>query len=583
MLDPGVAFAIAIRSEGGEEITRPVEGELLIGRGKDCGLSIPDQRLSRQHARLFVAEGQLYIEDLGGPNGTTVNDAPVTGRSVLAPGDVIALGKSRLTVMTAAGTAPSKRLVHRASGAVKPQVVKPIADLLAPVLGGMSAAEYFLSLGIGDDNTLLPARADTLESILRRTRDFAVLHEVTKAVQSESDGRQLLERVLALVLEVTQCERGFAALLDEAGDLELQAVHTIRGPSEGNVALSTTIAEHVLDRGLGVICSDASADERFRDAASIMLSDARSLMAVPILVHNRVLGIIQIESSHLGRKFDERALDLLSMVASSVGAAVDNLRQLERRARTIRELEDAQAQLLSTQERLVATEQLAAIGRLAAGIAHEVRNHLSPFTLASMIAQKHPDDVQLQEATEMMRETEQHILDLVNQVRNFASGAESSQQLSRHDMSDVVQAVLRFLRYDEAMRRVPVTYETSGRSLVRLDPRSFRQVLINLIRNAAHALPERDGRITVRVFAEREKVIVEVTDNGHGIPPEVAARIFEPFFSTKGEAGLGLGLDISQKIVGDHGGVLSFVSAVGTGTTFRIELPEWLDDATDPT
>jgi len=578
-----VAFAIAIRSEGGEEITRPVEGELLIGRGKDCGLSIPDQRLSRQHARLFVAEGQLYIEDLGGPNGTTVNDAPVTGRSVLAPGDVIALGKSRLTVMTAAGTAPSKRLVHRASGAVKPQVVKPIADLLAPVLGGMSAAEYFLSLGIGDDNTLLPARADTLESILRRTRDFAVLHEVTKAVQSESDGRQLLERVLALVLEVTQCERGFAALLDEAGDLELQAVHTIRGPSEGNVALSTTIAEHVLDRGLGVICSDASADERFRDAASIMLSDARSLMAVPILVHNRVLGIIQIESSHLGRKFDERALDLLSMVASSVGAAVDNLRQLERRARTIRELEDAQAQLLSTQERLVATEQLAAIGRLAAGIAHEVRNHLSPFTLASMIAQKHPDDVQLQEATEMMREAEQHILDLVNQVRNFASGAESSQQLSRHDMSDVVQAVLRFLRYDEAMRRVPVTYETSGRSLVRLDPRSFRQVLINLIRNAAHALPERDGRITVRVFAEREKVIVEVTDNGHGIPPEVAARIFEPFFSTKGEAGLGLGLDISQKIVGDHGGVLSFVSAVGTGTTFRIELPEWLDDATDPT
>lgn len=577
-----MAFAISIRTEGAEETTRTVDGELLIGRAKECSLSIADQRLSRQHARLYEKGGQLYVQDLGGPNGTTVDDAPIHGVAPLSSGSVVGLGKTRITVV-GTGSGRLRRTVHREATGTAPALVKPIADVLAPVLGGMRAAEYFLSLGLGED-TLLSARADTLESILRRTRDFAVLHEVSKAVQSETDGRVMLERVLALILDVTQCERGFAALLDEAGELELEVVHTSRGPSEGRAVVSHTVAEHVLDRGLAVICADAAADERFRDAASILLSETRSLMAVPIVVNGRVLGIIQIDSSHLGRPFDERDLDLLSMVASSVGVALANLRLLERRERTIRELETAQAQLVATQERLVASEQLAAIGRLAAGIAHEVRNHLSPFTLASMIAQKHPEDAQLQEATEMMREAEQHILELVNQVRNFASGSESSRERAPHDLTEVVQAVLRFLRYDSFMRKVRVELESSGRVMVSIDPRSFRQVLINLIRNAAQALPDKGGHIEVRVHADfiDDRARVEVIDNGHGIAPEVAERIFEPFFSTKGEAGMGLGLDISRKIVIDHGGTLSFTSASGQGTTFTVELPLWIDDATDP-
>ncbi len=580
-----MGHAISIRTEGADETTRAVEGELLIGRSKDCTISIADQRLSRHHAKLFVREGRLYVEDLGGPNGSTVNDAPIKGVVVLAPGDVLGVGKSRITVLSAA-PAGKKRLARVAHDPVradlpKPDLVKPIADVLAPVLGGMPAAQYFLSLGIADD-TLLASRADTLESILRRTRDFAVLHEVSKAIQSERDGPAMLQRVLALVLEVTRCERGFAALLDETGHLELEAVYTGAGAGEGAAVLSQTVAEHVLDRGLGVIISDATADERFRDAASLLLSNTRSLLAVPIVVQARVLGIIQIESSHLARRFDERDLDLLSMVASSLGVALDNLRLLETRARTIRELEAAQAQLVATQQRLVETEQLAVIGRLAAGIAHEVRNHLSPFTLASMIAEKHPGDAQLQEVTEMMREAEQHILDLVNQVRAFASGAESSAERVPLDVTEVATSVLRFLRYDAGLRKVALTLDSEGRRLVRLDPRSFRQVLINLIRNAADALPAREGKVVVRVHGERGQVQVEVIDDGVGITPEVAERIFQPFFSTKGEQGLGLGLDISRKIVIDHGGELDFETELGVGTTFRIRLPEWEDDATDP-
>ncbi|MCK6549161.1 ATP-binding protein [Myxococcota bacterium] len=573
-----MGHAIRVSFEGAEDRTIEIERELVVGRSKDCGLSIADQRLSRQHARFYVEGGRLCVQDLGGPNGTTVNQRSLKGSTPLAAGDVVGLGKTKITVVAGDATR-AKRFVRRtAEETHAPSLVKPVSDVLAPVLGTMRAEDYFRSLGLGED-TLHELRTDTLDVILRRTRDFAVLHEVSKAVQRETDPEQMLQRVLALLLEVTKADRGYAALLDARGELEVAAS---RSTTADAGVLSHTVAEHVLERRLAIICLDASADERFRDAASLMLSATRSLMAVPIVVQARVLGLIQLESTHLGRPFDERDLDLLSVVACTAGVAIDNLRLLDAQARTIRELEAAQEKLLATQERLVRTEQLAAIGRLAAGLAHEVKNHLSPFALASMIAKKHPEDLQLQEVTEMMHEAQQHILDLVNQVRAFASGAESSRERTPQDLAEVVEGVLKFLRYDPAVKRVPVTFTKHAEPIVRLDPRSFRQVLINLVRNAADAVSPDGGHIDVVVSAEPGLARVEVRDDGRGIPEELAERIFEPFFSTKGDHGLGLGLDISRKIVTDHGGRLFFTSKPGEGTTFVIELTAYEDDETVP-
>jgi signal transduction histidine kinase len=92
------------------------------------------------------------------------------------------------------------------------------------------------------------------------------------------------------------------------------------------------------------------------------------------------------------------------------------------------------------------------------------------------------------------------------------------------------------------------------------------------------ASPGADARIALRVVRRGELVVVEVEDNGSGIPDDVAAHIFEPFFTTKGENGLGLGLDISRKIVEEHGGRLDFTSRVGVGTTFRVAVPAKRDE-----
>jgi C4-dicarboxylate-specific signal transduction histidine kinase len=110
--------------------------------------------------------------------------------------------------------------------------------------------------------------------------------------------------------------------------------------------------------------------------------------------------------------------------------------------------------------------------------------------------------------------------------------------------------------------------------IVYIDADRIRQVLINLIQNAADALANsEEPKIAVRVYRKRKAACVAVIDNGTGIPDEIKTRIFDPLFTTKGENGLGLGLDICRRIVGDHDGELRCDSTLGEGTTFTIQLP----------
>jgi signal transduction histidine kinase len=539
----------------------PVDGEIVAGRADDCEVSIQDRRLSRRHARFFLEADHLFVEDLGGPNGTFVNGARV-GRAELAAGDLVSLGKTQLRVRSS--EAPPDPL--------QPTQIKPV--VVSPALAGMRAEDYFQALGLGDE-TLLEPDARNLARLLRRTRSFAILSEIAKAIQKETDPHEMLQRVLDTLLKVTRAERGHAAVVDDAGQLGSIAIRyrEDRKPSGGRVVISQTVQRHVVQGRCAVICADPASDQRFQQSESLLLSEIRSLMAVPIIVGNRVVGLIEIASSMVDRRFDDDDLDLLAMIASTVGVALENLELAKKREETIRALEAAQAELLDAQERLIRSEQLAAIGRFATGIAHEVKNHLSPFMLAELLKKRHPDDPQLVETAEMMLEAQQHILDLVNQIRAFASGASSKSERSPQDLAEVVEAVIRFVQHDPAVKRAKLSAEIESRPVVELDVRSFRQVLINLIRNAGDALKDGRGSIRVRVGTFGERAQVDVIDDGAGVPPEVQERIFEPFFSTKGERGLGLGLDISRKIVRTHGGELTFSSDPGSGTTFSISLP----------
>ena len=156
--------------------------------------------------------------------------------------------------------------------------------------------------------------------------------------------------------------------------------------------------------------------------------------------------------------------------------------------------------------------------------------------LADFVAEQYPDDEDIQEMTEMVIEARRRILDLVDEIRMFARGDTRVYNMLPHVMSEVVKRVVRFVSCDAKVRRTNLKYVCVEDSQVIMDAERIRQVLINLIQNAADALEKsKNPKITVKVFVKNNYSCVSVTDNGVGIPKDLLRRIFDPLFTTKGE------------------------------------------------
>jgi len=549
-----------------------IETELIIGRSTSCDVFIPDRRMSRRHARFYAEGSHLFVEDLESHNGTFVNGKRVA-RMQLFRGDVVRVGTSQfeITVDTGEDSAQVEFTGDRPTA----HIVKPISGQSGPSLERMPADEYFEAIGASKSDEHRAPSVNQVDFRVQQTRNFAVLFEISKVLQFGDDPIEGMARALDVVLKVIKADRGFIATLDSEGHpvpLVVRVRDSDKTDSNQRVKMSETVAEQVLGDRCGVITSDAATDARFASAESVVLNDIHSLMAVPILVGQEVRGLLEIESNSILSTFRENDLDLLSVVASTVGVAMQNYTLQKQREETIQELRAAQEQLLSAQDRLIKNEQMAAIGRVASGIAHEVKNHLSPFILADMIAKSYPDDEDIQESVELMLEAQRRILGLVDEIRHFAGGSPKRFDVNPHDVVRVLEGVIRFVKCDARIKSKVTTLEALDRPLVDMDANRMRQVFINLIRNAADATGT-DGRIEIRVREQGGQLLIDFADNGAGIPQEVADQLFEPFFTTKGEKGLGLGLDISRNIVAAHNGTLTFDTRVGEGTTFRIAMP----------
>ena len=499
-----------------------LDDALIVGRSEACGLCLPDRRLSRQHARVWAVGGQLHIEDLDSQHGTYVNGTQ-TIRSTLNAGDIIDVGETKLRIEAGVEYELTPVQMVGTPARLREQLVKAVRPEVAPDLD---------------------------------QRNFALVLSLGQTIHGERDELTMFARVLDDVLEAVKGDRGYVAIRNTQGELIPRTVryrdHKLAPKGKDRVAMSHTVAERVLAERCGMISADSTHDDRFATTDTVLLSDVLSLMAVPMISGEQVIGLIQIEVFDPNVSLAEADLDLLTVVASNVAAALGNLRLADQLAKT---------------------EQLAAIGRLASGIAHEVKNHLSPFMLADIIRLRYPDDEEVQESVEMMLEAQRHIYGLVDEIRLFARGAQADYDIAPHDLRDVVRGVIRFVGCDAKVKKARINLAEGDSPLVQIDAARIRQVLVNLIRNAADAFEGSSGRIELRVRESGDRAFVDVMDDGKGIPAENIERIFEPFYSTKGDAGLGLGLDIARKIARAHQGDLTCRSEPGKGTTFRLSLP----------
>jgi two-component system sensor kinase FixL len=230
-------------------------------------------------------------------------------------------------------------------------------------------------------------------------------------------------------------------------------------------------------------------------------------------------------------------------------------------------------ELLRQQQALIQHEKMAAMGQMAAGMAHEIANPLASMDSVLQLITRHPDRLGPNTA-EAMREQINRINELVRRMMDFAHPGETAWETVA--VNDTVDGALEMIRFDQRTRRVEIERDFgSDAGRVEIMPHAIQQVIINLVLNALDAVagvPE--PRITVATSRRDSRCIIEVKDNGRGIAPENLSHVFEPFFTTKPVGhGTGLGLSISYSLVERNHGRLEVVSQPGRGTTFSIHLP----------
>ena len=241
----------------------------------------------------------------------------------------------------------------------------------------------------------------------------------------------------------------------------------------------------------------------------------------------------------------------------------DLARELNTMARAVEERE----------RELVRSERLAAVGKMAAMITHEIRNPLSSIGLNTELLE---DEVESnQEARDLVRAIHREVDRLTAITEEYLSFARLPKpKLAPEAINPLVGALAAFVRGDLAVKKVELKVELApGDPIAIIDAGQVRQCLINLVRNASEALAAKgNGTVTLRTHAVGDRITIDVEDDGVGIRPDVLPRLFDPFFSTK-EGGSGLGLALTQQIVKDHGGDLAVQSTVGKGTTFTVSVP----------
>ena len=239
-------------------------------------------------------------------------------------------------------------------------------------------------------------------------------------------------------------------------------------------------------------------------------------------------------------------------------------------ARLTRELSEAN-------EQLGRSKRLAALGEMAAGIAHELNNPLTTVTgFTELVLDDLAPDAQYRSELEMVQREAKRATDVVRRLLDFSRQGERTR--TRADLNEIVEDVVALTHHLIHTSGVQLVIEQGGDlPWVSVDRNQMKQVLLNLIHNALQAMPEGGGLYISTAEQARDGrswVTLSVRDTGVGIPPQDLDRVFEPFFTTKGErGGTGLGLSVTYGIVTDHGGVIDVESLPTVGSTFTVWLP----------
>ena len=311
--------------------------------------------------------------------------------------------------------------------------------------------------------------------------------------------------------------------------------------------------------GKPIIINDAGYAEPF-SALVPEEEHERNMMLAWLLTKEKILGAIRVSGKN--GYFTDEDSKILIILANHMAVAMEN-------ADLYRNLQNKMGELRETQEQLIQSAKLAAIGELASNVAHEINNPLTSIIGFAELSKEDDDIESIRKSLDIIEKESLRARDIVKQLLGFAR--KKPLHLTEVNINAVVKEVVAFSSSQTRMGKVKVTEEYSDIPMTTGDVDQLKQVFLNIITNAIHSMPD-GGGIAIRTFTKGEYILVSFSDTGHGISSEVRNRIFEPFFSTKKEKGTGLGLSISYRIIQDHGGRIDVESEPGKGSTFTVRL-----------
>lgn len=529
---------------------------VVLGRESEQ-IPLSDRTVSRHHAELHPENGGWVLRDLRSANGTYVNAIRVRQPIRLKHGDQIKIGSTTL-VYTG----------DQAIGFADRAMARDLIDLDVSS-GNMDSA--ILSTVSSDESVIIAG-----PEVTQAARAWRVMSELTAAIGAMIDPNQLLERAMDLVLEELPVDRGFILLYDNEGEeLVPQVVRYRRRKSRpgladktpatdkneppDKIATSRTIVQHVLDRRESVLCTNAMTDARFsRDGSqdSIHNLGLHSVICAPIMVRDLLLGVLHIDCAARAHTYTQEQLRLMSAIGQMIGLAIHNARLVQQQMKTAR---------------------LAATGETVAYLSHSIKNVLQAMQSGADLVDmgiKNQNFDTLQKGWAIVQRNLEQIMQMTMNMLNFSKTREPN--LKTNFLNRIVADAVSGLQKKASERGVKLTSDLDAPiPPMPLDAEGITQVALNLIINAIESVEPNKGTVHVYTQFHPDEGIADllVTDNGPGIEPAQIEELFEPFKSTKGHGGTGLGLPVVRKIVREHHGRTVVESTPGVGTTFRIRLP----------
>ena len=412
------------------------------------------------------------------------------------------------------------------------------------------------------DATDLPLTADPQKMI----NQLARLVEISVTLNSTLQLEKLLEYIMDTAAELLDCEAASILLYDQKQN-QLKFAATTGSSPKGlagiTVPLDNSIAGTIFEENKPLVINDVDQDDRHnKDVSERIKLEIRSLLGVPMAIKDQKVGVLEAINKN-SSIFSYSDIKLLSIIASQAAVAINN-------ARLVQELQDAYDQLSETDEMK---------SRFMAVASHELRTPLGIIMgYATFLKEEAQGDLTEHASSVLTAALELRTMveDLTNM--NLIYTGQRDIRPMPIVLQDIIQVACDEMASDAEAKGHQLILDLPEESIIVRADQKLKLVFGNVLNNAVRFMPE-PGNIIVRLTATEDNALVEIQDNGIGIPPDKLTRIFEQFYQiedhmTRRYGGLGLGLAIARVLVELHGGRIWAVSdGLGKGATFKIQLP----------